>query len=282
MLFYARRGGFAVKMKKTTVRVSCIVLLFITLGAAALCAQVRSLRVTYLYDNTAAMDGVKPDWGFSCLIEADGKTILFDTGANADVLRQNLAALKVDLLEVDALVFSHQHDDHTAGSAAVPPLPGISIYLPLHAKLPWTASAAVSRVSTIQVPVGDPVEVFPGIRVQAELPGVTWEDSLTVDTPRGLVVIVGCAHPGIIKMLENIRDATHRPIYMVLGGFHLLSTPANEVKGIVSAFKAIGVQYAGPTHCTGDEAMRLFREAYGEGFIRGGVGTVVEVKDAGP
>jgi 7,8-dihydropterin-6-yl-methyl-4-(beta-D-ribofuranosyl)aminobenzene 5'-phosphate synthase len=259
-----------------------VVLLFIILGAAGLCAQVRSLRITYLYDNTSAVDGVKPNWGFSSLIEADGRTILFDTGANADVLRQNLAALKVDLLEVDALVFSHQHDDHTAGSAAIPPLPGISVYLPLHAKLPGTASAAVSRVSAKLVPVGDPVEVFPWITAQAELPGVTWEDSLTVDTPRGLVVIVGCSHPGIVKMLESIRDATHRPIYMVIGGFHLLYTPVDEVKGIVSAFRAMGVQYAGPTHCTGDEAMRLFREAYGDKFIRGGVGTVVEVKDADP
>lgn len=258
-------------------RISAL-LCVLLVSAAGLSGQVRSLAVTYLYDNTTAVPGVKANWGFSCLVETEDRKILFDTGAKADVLKWNIARLGIDLSGLDAVVFSHTHDDHTGGPSAVGAHPGIPIYMPLHSRLSGFISAAIDGISARRVPVtGDAVQAFPWISVQGEMQGAAWEDCLTVDTPRGLVVIVGCAHPGIIPMLEKIRKTTGRPIHMVIGGFHLLSTPPDETARIVAGFKALGVQYAGPTHCTGDLAMELFREAYGGRFIRGGVGTVIRV-----
>jgi 7,8-dihydropterin-6-yl-methyl-4-(beta-D-ribofuranosyl)aminobenzene 5'-phosphate synthase len=99
---------------------------------------------------------------------------------------------------------------------------------------------------------------------------------LIVDTPEGSVVIVGCAHPGIVSMPKRIAETTKKRTYMVIGGFHLMQTAADGVKRTIADFKALGMAWAGPTHCTGDEAITLFREAYGDRFIAGGVGTVVE------
>jgi len=101
------------------------------------------------------------------------------------------------------------------------------------------------------------------------------EEALVVDTPRGSVVIVGCAHPGIVTTLKGIAEVARRPIHMVLGGFHLMQTPAQDVKRLIAEFKALGVEWAGPTHCTGDEAIRLFRDACGDHFVGGGAGTAI-------
>ena len=100
-----------------------------------------------------------------------------------------------------------------------------------------------------------------------------------MDTRAGSVVIVG-AHPGIVAMLKRIAETTRRPVHMVVGGFHLLQTPPDDVRKIIAEFKTLGVAWVGPTHCTGDEAKRLFREAYGDHFVAGGVGTVVDLPKA--
>lgn len=260
------------------------VLLLLAIGSTVLLAQTpSSVRVTYLYDNTLNAQGVKADWGFACLVEAHGRTILFDTGAKPEVLRGNLSALKVDPQRVEALVFSHDHGDHTGGLAGFTPKPGIpGYYAQGFAPRVGQALAAAGFKAT---PVSRPTLVFPGFTVTegmvpegspaAPATGSIVEDALLVDTPRGLLVIVGCAHPGIVPMLRRIKETSGRSIYMVLGGLHLLNTPPDGVRQIVAAFKTLGVVYAGPTHCTGDEAMGLFKQAYGDHFVQGGVGTVV-------
>lgn len=246
-------------------------------------AQGAALRITYLYDNTAAAPGTKADWGFACLVEGRGHTILFDTGARLDILRDNMAALKVDPARAQALVFSHEHGDHTAGVGALPAMPGLPVYAGEHFRFTPAVDGALARIGARRVVVTaeKPVEVFPGFAVTQEMvAGGPHEEALVVDTPEGSVVIVGCAHPGIVFMLKRIAETTRKPIHMVIGGFHLLQTPADEVKRIVADFKTLGVAWAGPTHCTGDEAIRLFREAYGNHFIAGGVGTIVDAPRA--
>lgn len=243
-------------------------------------AQAPGVRITYLYDNTVAAPGTKADWGFACLVEAHGRSVLFDTGTRPEILRENMAVLKVEPAKIQAVVLSHEHGDHTVGIDALPAAPGLPVYLGEHFRLPPPATAAIGRIGAkpIAVKAGAPVEVFPGIRVSDEiLRNGAYEEALIIDTPAGSIVVVGCSHPGIVAMLERIADTTKRPIHAVVGGFHLLATPPDDVKKIVGAFKALGVVRAGPTHCTGKEAIRLFREAYGEQFIEGGVGTVVNI-----
>jgi 7,8-dihydropterin-6-yl-methyl-4-(beta-D-ribofuranosyl)aminobenzene 5'-phosphate synthase len=234
---------------------------------------VPSVTITYLYDNTTASAGTKSDWGFSCLVQGSGHTLLFDTGADPGILRANMAALHVDASRIQAVVFSHEHSDHTGGVAALGERKGMPAYFP--ASFGEAARAAFARLGLRLVPVTKTTEVFPGFFTSEEFGTQIREEALIVETPSGLVVVVGCAHPGIIPMLRQITASRKRPIYMALGGFHLLETPAEEVKRIVGEFKALGVSYVGPTHCTGDGAIQLFRAAYGANFIPGGVGTVI-------
>ena len=243
------------------------------------------VRLTYLYDNTSAADGVKPDWGFACLVEGHGKTVLFDTGTNEEIFRHNVSALKVDLSRVQALVLSHDHRDHTGGLAVLGSRPGLPVFCARGFGEQTVKSLADAGFQA--TPVTRSAEIFPGYRVSDAMPlegepgGRVIEEALLVDTRDGLVVIVGCAHPGIVPMIRRIRETSTRPVVMVLGGFHLLETPADEVRSVIAGLKSMGVAYAGPTHCTGEEAIRLFSEAYGDHFIRGGAGTIVEIPPAG-
>ena len=253
------------------------------LAGIHLSAQAPSVRITYLYDNTVAVQGTRPDWGFACLVEGHEHAVLFDTGARPEILRENMAALQVDATKIQAVVLSHEHGDHTAGLNALPAMPELPVYIGEHFFLPPPATAALTRIGArrLTVKAGAPTQVFPGFVVSDEISGNgAGRGALVVDTPAGSVVVVGCSHPGIVAMLQRIADTTKRPIHTVIGGFHLLQTPAGEVKKIIAGFKALGVVRAGPTHCTGDEAIRMFREAYGDGFITGGVGTVVRAGGA--
>jgi 7,8-dihydropterin-6-yl-methyl-4-(beta-D-ribofuranosyl)aminobenzene 5'-phosphate synthase len=239
-------------------------------------AQPAGIKVTYLYDNTAAVPGVREDWGFACLVEAHGKRVLFDTGTKPDVLRHNAEALRVDLGRLDALVFSHDHTDHVGALPALGPRPG----LPLFYAQGFNSAAigAFRNTGARLVPVSTSTEVAPGIRTSAEFGTSIKEEALLVDSADGLVVIVGCAHPGIVPMLTAIKAASGRPIHLVLGGLHLVQTPADDVRQIISSMKGLGVGRVGATHCTGPDAIKLFTEAFGDRYIAGGVGTVVTAR----
>ncbi len=231
------------------------------------------VRITYLYDNTTSAPGTKADWGFACLVEANGRRILFDTGANPEVLRANAAALRVDLGRLDALVFSHDHGDHTAGVAALGARPGLPTFFPSTFSERTRAALAAQQLKL--VPADAPTEVVPGVMTGGRMGTAIPEQALVADSPQGLVVVVGCAHPGIAEMLRAISAGRGRPVHAVIGGFHLLQTPPDRVAQIVSEIRAMGVAYVGATHCTGDGAIERFRQAYAERFIEGGVGRSV-------
>ena len=239
-------------------------------------AQQSGARVTYLYDNTEAVPGVQADWGFACLVEGHGRRVLFDTGTKPEVLRHNAEALHVDLGRMDAVVLSHDHSDHVAGFPALGKRPGLPVFYAQG--FDAMVVGALRESSATLVPVSKSVDVGPGLRTSDEFGTAIKEEALIIDTPDGLVVVVGCSHPGIVTMLRQIKTSTGRPIHTVLGGFHLLETPADEVERMVSAFQELGIVRVGPTHCTGPDAIRLFRYAYGNRCVAGGVGTVVAAR----
>ncbi len=261
-------------------RIVLAIICLVMPAAVVLClASPQSLTITYLYDNTSVMPGMKADWGFACLVQGNGKNILFDTGANAGVLRTNMALLHVDAAGLDALVFSHEHGDHTRGLEALGQRPGLMTFFP--ASFGEATRAAFTKQGLQLTPVSRATEIFPGFATSDEMGTQIHEEALVADTQQGLVVIVGCAHPGIVSMLKQISTSRSRPVHMVIGGFHLLQTPAEELKRIVGEFKEMKVAYVGATHCTGEQAIRLFQEAYGEHYIKGGVGTVVRAPIVG-
>ena len=235
-----------------------------------------TLRFTVLYDNYVFREGTKADWGFSCLIEGAEKTILFDTGTKPEILVHNIEALKVDLKKVDLVVISHNHGDHTGGLPAVlERVPGAEVLFPV--SFPPEFGRKVGEAGAKTKAVDKPLEICRNVFLTGEMGEAIKEMSLVVDTPGGLVVVTGCSHPGIVGILKRAKEIRARPIHLVFGGFHLGNTPDAGVRDILAAFRELGVERCGATHCTGDKAIALFKAAYGERYQPIGTGRVIEI-----
>jgi len=98
-----------------------------------------------------------------------------------------------------------------------------------------------------------------------------------MNTKKGLIVMTGCSHPGIIEMLKRIRIDFNKNIYMVFGGFHLMQKSDKEMDEIISQMKSLGVVKCGATHCTGDKQINMFRDAFGENYFELGVGNEIMI-----
>jgi 7,8-dihydropterin-6-yl-methyl-4-(beta-D-ribofuranosyl)aminobenzene 5'-phosphate synthase len=103
------------------------------------------------------------------------------------------------------------------------------------------------------------------------------EQALTLDTAQGLVILTGCAHPGIVAIVREAKRRHGRPIRLVMGGFHLLRQPERQIRAMIGELKALGVSQVAPSHCAGDRATALFRDAWSEDFLEGGCGAVIEL-----
>ena len=250
----------------------------------------QTARLTILDDNSVARPDVKAVWGFACLVEARGHTVLFDTGADPTVFKDNLVELKVNPARIEAVVISHYHGDHTLGAPGLGSLPGVPCFTPRSFESYTEESAALRSAGLTLVPVSRTTNLFAGITVSEPMhfgsrisvggsgQGFTnefWEQCLAVDTPDGLVVIVGCSHPGILPMLEQVKRQTGRPLYLVIGGFHLLRKTEAEARQIATAMQALGVERVSAVHCTGEAARHAFRDVFGDRYVSAGVGAVI-------
>jgi len=254
-----------------------LLLIGIALAGHPVSVDSPSLTITIIYDNYPADPACATDWGFSCLIEGLMKTVLFDTGTREDLFLKNAEVLKVDLGRVDFAVLSHFHGDHTGGlDAALRKRPGLTLYVPIDKDQNATIiSERLEKSGGKVVTVDQALKLDEGLSLTGTLGDAIKEQALILDTSRGLIVVTGCAHPGIVGMVEKVREITGRPIEAVLGGFHLLQTGDAELARIIGRFKELGVARVGATHCTGDKAIALFREAYKDRFIELGAGRVL-------
>jgi len=257
-----------------------LVLLFGIFWPSSALAQ--SKDITILYDNRPFDPACTTDWGFSCLINGFAKTILFDVGGNEDIFLKNVKALNVDLKQTPILVISHSHSDHSEAINAFLNLkPPVEVYLPDDIVLTPNVRVLRQRVEKAGVVshvVKTPTEIIPHVFLTGTMGLAIREQSLVLDTDRGLVVITGCAHPGIVDIVKKARSIVNKDIDMLLGGFHLLDTPESKIKDIIAQFKANKVKRVGATHCTGDKAIQMIKEAYGKDFVELGVGKRIILK----
>jgi 7,8-dihydropterin-6-yl-methyl-4-(beta-D-ribofuranosyl)aminobenzene 5'-phosphate synthase len=262
---------------KHVVRAAVLALVCSSLAVPAAPAEDAGLTVTIIYDNYPAAPACGTDWGFSCLVEGLGKTVLFDAGTREDLFLKNVAALGIDLGRVDLAVLSHFHGDHTGGlEAALRNRPGLTLYVPVDkAENATGLSEKWGKAGGKAVPVDQGLKLAEGLMLTGTMGVAIKEQALVLDTSRGLVIIAGCAHPGIVGIVEKARQMTGRPVAAVLGGFHLLQTDKAEVGRIIARFEEMGVARVGASHCTGGEAIALFREAYKDRFIELGAGRVL-------
>lgn len=234
----------------------------------------KTIRV--LYDNYVFDQACDSDWGFACLVSGTEKTILFDTGAKGDLLLANFEKMKLRPADVQLVVISHNHGDHTGG--LLPFLAKnsqVDVYLPAATPESFVKEVKAHGVSVVT----KPVEICKGVHLVGPLGDKIIEQSLVVDTRKGLVIITGCSHPGVVAIAKKAKEHLGRDIFMVLGGTHLLNHSDTDLQRVVDDLKGLGVQKVGATHCSGDKAIAKMKEVFGDGFIKMGVGQVIEVAD---
>ncbi len=229
------------------------------------------MRLTVLYDNTTLRDDLLPDWGLSCAIELPGTRVLFDTGADPQILLANMRALGFGPGDFEFVVVSHDHWDHTGGLDAV---------------LEANTNAVVVVPSGVSDELGNKVrshgvalkdatvatQVAPGLLSTGVVHGGVVEQAAAVRVENGMVVLTGCAHPGAARMVATARTMPADDVELLLGGFHLKSFDEPGVAAVIGDLRRLAVGRVGPCRCTGAEAIELFGEAWGESFTRIGVG----------
>ena len=267
-------------MKTRILIAACFVLLASAFQAAAAerssSEQEENITATILYDNYAFTEGFKTDWGFSCLLKGTEKTILFDTGAKDSLFLENIKKLEIDPKGIELVVISHNHWDHTGGLLAfLGENSDVTVYLP-----PSCPDSFIQQVKDTGAKViipNAPLEICKGVHLTGPLGEQIIEQSMIVDSAEGAVVITGCSHPGIIEIVRKSKEILPKDIHMVFGGFHLLRSSEDDIKQTINEFRKRGIKKAGPTHCTGDQVIQMFKDVYGPDFLQMGVGRILEI-----
>lgn len=236
------------------------------------------LTVTVIYDNYPAQAGFTTAWGFACVIQEADKTILFDTGGDGAVLLANMAKAGIDPAVIDLVVLSHQHWDHISGIYHVLNTNArVQIYLPQSFSTHFKQD--LQRYGAELIEVHDAVEICPGVYSTGDLAGPVREQSLVLQTPKGMIVITGCAHPDIVHIIQQAKAILPGDLLLVMGGFHLMNDNEAAIRNVVSQFRELGVRYVAASHCTGDRARQMFAQEYQHHYLPVGAGTVITLKE---
>jgi 7,8-dihydropterin-6-yl-methyl-4-(beta-D-ribofuranosyl)aminobenzene 5'-phosphate synthase len=275
------------------------------------------IKITTLSENTAGRPDVLAEWGLCMLVEEDGQSILLDAGETHSAIH-NAENLDIDLRCVTKIVLSHGHFDHTGGLRpllqkmkqpvdifAHPDIwalkynrregkPDRFIGIPfapeeltsLGAKFTLSRSPVQLTENiwtTGEIPlVTDFESVEPSLFVKTEngwKPDPVLDDrGLIIKTPMGLVVVLGCAHRGMINTLYHAREITGlQKIHMVLGGCHLISATDEQIWQTISFLNEMGVKKVALSHCTGMHATMILSQTYGDDFIFNHTGNIIEL-----
>lgn len=209
------------------------------------------MKISIIYDNTSSRIDLQADWGFSALVEAHGKKILFDTGADGSILMANMAVLNIAPRSIDAVFISHPHLDHTGGlSAFLAQNPHAALWIPRSFHGPEHRRTVIE--------ITQAAKLCEGLYSTGELAGI--EQSLCVETPKGIVVVAGCSHPPMPRILR--AAAAFGNVYGIAGGLH--GTPPESLANL---------QLICATHCTRykDE----IKSRYPRQYVEGGAGKII-------
>lgn len=213
------------------------------------------MKITIIYDNKPYKENFEANWGFSSLVEiGDAPRILFDTGAQGNILLSNMKKLDIKPKSIDEIFISHSHYDHTGGlSKFLSKNKDVKLFVPASFSGPQTEKGLVS-IQGVQ-------QIHENIFSTGELRGI--EQSLAVKTEKGLVVIVGCSHPKVRLILETASQFG-KP-YAIIGGLH----------GFSEFDLVDDLDLICPTHCT--QHISEIKSRYPEKYIEGGAGRIIEI-----
>jgi 7,8-dihydropterin-6-yl-methyl-4-(beta-D-ribofuranosyl)aminobenzene 5'-phosphate synthase len=298
-------------LKRNLLVVALVAGIVAIVAPAANAAAASEGRITVLYDAFGTDSTMTKDWGFSALVEIAGKRILFDTGDNAEIFAANVKAKGIDLTNLDFVVLSHRHSDHMAGLSHVLSVnPTVKIYAPKEGfgiygsslpssfyrkddslppdmryydgKPPEIMKFGAAWPNAHFELIDQTTEIAPGITLIAQIsdaPGTRElkELSLAVNTGDGMVLVVGCSHPGIERIVEAAAAINPR-IHLVVGGFHLVIAPDETIAKVVTALHdRFKVENIAPGHCTGEPTFAALKKAFGDKYLYAGLGTSISL-----
>ncbi|MEJ2069041.1 MAG: MBL fold metallo-hydrolase [Syntrophobacterales bacterium] len=264
-------------LKMRTIFSVVIILFAIVLFSYARQVMPAFVKIRVIFDNVSYSKQLESAWGFSCIIEGMSQVILFDTGSDGNILLTNMKKMGIDPKKVDAVFLSHLHGDHTGGLGAfLQQNPKVTVYLP--ASFPASFQESITALGSQFRTLKQPEKLYDKVYTTGELGSWIKEQSLVIDTPRGLVIVTGCAHPGIVQIVGQAKNWLQKEVYLVMGGFHLAGQTQGELHWVANELKKLGVKKVAPSHCTGDAARKLFQELWGQNFIESGVGANNELR----
>ncbi|MDD5584907.1 MAG: MBL fold metallo-hydrolase [Candidatus Omnitrophica bacterium] len=237
------------------------------------------MRIKVLFDKTALNNNLRAGWGVSFLV--DGK-VLFDTGEKGEWLFENMRSLGVNVDQIETIVISHDHWDHWGGLwDLLRQRKGMPVYICPNFSREFKDKAEKSGASLVETE--KLTQISENIFSTGEIPGAYHgkymaEQAIILKTRNGLTIITGCAHPGIIKIVEKVKHQfPGEPVYFVLGGFHLMESDKRAIEIAAENFKKMDVIKAGPTHCSGSQAEEIFKRCYEGNFVSIKAGQEMEV-----
>ncbi|MBN1408692.1 MAG: MBL fold metallo-hydrolase [Calditrichaceae bacterium] len=211
-------------------------------------------KIQIIYDNTTLNNSLKADWGFSALISAHNKTILFDTGGNGQILLENMQKLSISPESISDVFISHSHFDHIGGlSHFLNENNNVTVHVP--------KSFRGVRSAEKVVYYDHPVQLFSGLYTTGELDGI--EQSMVIETAKGLLIIAGCSHPPMEKIINAAK--TFGSVFGIIGGLH-----GFDQFDLFKNFELIC-----PTHCT--QYIKEIKNRFPHSFIEGGAGRVIDI-----
>jgi len=219
--------------------------------------------------------------GLSLCVKVNGKVILFDTGDEASPLLKNLEELGLDATLIDAVVLSHSHSDQIHGELS-DVLTATSSKVKIYVPAPAGEAVSLKNLGANVVPVSKPTRILPDAWLVGPLQVDSEEDTaveqaLVLDRHDGLVVIVGCSFPGVASVVQQVKEVFgHRRIKLLAGGFHLRGISKKEIREISLNLQQKGVKGLALSRCTGDPALKIFREEWGDRVVSLDFGNTID------
>jgi len=235
-------------------------------------------QVIVVVDNFPGVDErLIPRWGLSIYLETKNFALLFDTGPNPNILAHNMDILNIDVNKIQCIVISHSHGDHTGGLSFLAKVrPRIPVYIPPNLSL----KRFVEKLNLIPVIVNKPTVIDEGIIVINANSNYIWEQFLLVNVSNlGSIILVGCSHPGIEKIVRKAHQITQSNIYAIIGGLH--TAGIGDIGRIIASFNKYNISAVFPIHCSGNDVRYVLNQRIGNRYKDGHVGMRVAFSSSG-